>query len=72
MFFRSLIKEGVMDILERYSKNNRLPTTKECICAVEYPQTAEHWVERYLELYPEYNKFIQFRVELKTAPIDTN
>jgi len=52
-----------MSALEQYLKEDfpydRLPTIEECFFAIEYPKTAEQWVKKYLELRPEYDKFLR-------------
>lgn len=56
-----------MDILEKFNKKNfpRVrPTTKECVAAIKNPEVAPQEIKKYLELHPEYEKFIRAMFDL--------
>ena len=52
-----------MDLLEKYSKRNlpngRLPTTEECVAAIEHPEQAVPKLLEYLRVRPDYERLLR-------------
>lgn len=54
-----------MDILEKFNKKNRSPTTKEHVEAIQNPEIVPQWIKRYLELHPNYEEFLRGMLYLR-------